>query len=88
MQINKIKPTSQFKRSFRKLPPQIQKQAIKKKNLFVKDPFCKSLKTHKLKGKLKNKWSFSVTYSYRVLFDFKDKNKAVFYDIGDHDIYK
>ena len=55
--------------------------------LFVNDPFDASLKTHKLSGKLKDLWSFSIEYDLRVIFYFtKDKPKrAIFVDIGTHD---
>ena len=55
--------------------------------LFINDPFDAKLKTHKLSGKLKNLWSFSIEYDLRVVFYFtKDKPKrAVFVDIGTHD---
>lgn len=55
--------------------------------LFINDPFEAKLKTHKLSGKLKDLWSFSIEYDLRVVFFFtKDKPKrAVFVDIGTHD---
>ena len=55
--------------------------------LFINDPFDTRLKTHKLSGKLKDLWSFSIEYDLRVVFYFtKDKpKKAVFVDIGTHD---
>ena len=55
--------------------------------LFVNDPFDTSLKTHKLSGKLKDLWIFSIGYDLRVIFYFtKDKPKrAIFVDIGNHD---
>jgi len=55
--------------------------------LFVDDPFDARLKTHKLSGKLRNLWSFSLEYDLRVVFYFtKDKpKKAIFVDIGTHD---
>lgn len=55
--------------------------------LFVIDPFDAKLKTHKLSGKLKDLWSFSIDYNLRVVFFLtKDKpKKAVFIDIGTHD---
>ncbi|TCD04199.1 type II toxin-antitoxin system mRNA interferase toxin, RelE/StbE family [Pedobacter frigidisoli] len=58
-----------------------------KLNLFIEDPFSSKLKTHKLSGKLKGSWSFSVEYDLRVVFFFtKDKPmKAVLVDIGNHD---
>jgi addiction module RelE/StbE family toxin len=54
--------------------------------LFINDPFNPKLKTHKLSGKLKDLWSFSLEYDLRVVFFFtKDKpKKAVFIDIGNH----
>jgi mRNA-degrading endonuclease YafQ of YafQ-DinJ toxin-antitoxin module len=55
--------------------------------LFINDPFEAKLKTHKLSGRLKDLWSFSIEYDLRVVFFFtKDKpKKAVFVDIGTHD---
>ena len=55
--------------------------------IFVADPYQMQLKTHKLSGKLKGLWSFSIDYDLRVVFYFtKDKPpKAVFVDIGTHD---
>ncbi|HAX78274.1 MAG TPA: hypothetical protein DCY88_21245 [Cyanobacteria bacterium UBA11372] len=51
----------------------------------MNDSFEKSLKTHKLSGKLKEFWSFSIEYDERILFYFTDDGKAVFVDIGSHD---
>ncbi len=57
-----------------------------KLEIFVSNPFDSKLKTHKLSGKLKGLWSFSIEYDIRVVFYFtKDKpEKAVFIDIGTH----
>jgi len=70
------------------LPPHIQKVVIKKEAIFVNNPFDKTLKTHKLKGNLKDFWSFSVNYSFRIVFEFVKKDEVIFYDIGDHQIYQ
>ena len=55
--------------------------------VFIDEPFDAQSKTHKLSGKLKQQWSFTVEYDIRVVFYFtKDKPvKAVFTDIGKHD---
>ncbi|HOU47010.1 MAG TPA: type II toxin-antitoxin system YafQ family toxin [Chitinophagales bacterium] len=55
--------------------------------LFIANPFDAKLKTHKLSGKLKNLWSFSIEYDVRVIFYFNNDKpkKAVFVDIGNHD---
>jgi mRNA-degrading endonuclease YafQ of YafQ-DinJ toxin-antitoxin module len=56
-------------------------------DVFTSDPFESKLKTHRLSGKLKDMWSFSLDYNLRIVFYFtKDKpKKAVFIDIGTHD---
>lgn len=46
------------------------------------------LRTHKLKWKLDWYYSFSIDYSYRVLFKFLDRDKILFLNVWDHDIYK
>ncbi|MBT3384806.1 MAG: type II toxin-antitoxin system mRNA interferase toxin, RelE/StbE family [Prolixibacteraceae bacterium] len=55
--------------------------------LFIENPFNINLKTHKLSGKLRGAWSFSITYDLRVVFKFtKDSPKrAILIDIGNHD---
>ena len=55
-------------------------------DLFINNPYDPALKTHKLSGKLKDLWSFSVEYDLRVIFYFADNNsKAVFVNFGSHD---
>lgn len=81
--------SSSFKRAFRKRIKGTASEEIfwKTVEIFIDNPFHQQLKTHKLSGKLKNLWSFSVEYDLRVIFYFtKDKpQKAVFVDTGNHD---
>jgi len=53
--------------------------------IFKNNPFDSRLKTHKLSGKLKDLWSFSIEYDQRVVFYFIDTDKIVFIHIGNHD---
>ncbi len=78
----------EFKRLFKKLPLEVKKEAIKKEKIFLKDPYSQSLKTHKLSGKLKGRWAFSISYTHRIIFAFLDKEYVLFHSIGTHDIYK
>ena len=84
----KIHTAPQFKKSIQKIPYRTQTAFQKKLKLFRQDPFYPPLKTHKLSGKMKSYYSFSVSYSYRVLFKFLSKNEALFINIGTHEIYK
>lgn len=79
-----------FRRSYRGLDREIKEQTEESIALFRRNPFNIRLDTHRLHGKLKKQWSFSVNNQYRILFDFlnKEQTEAVFLDIGDHRIYR
>ena len=81
--------STSFKKSFRKriLSTEFESDFWLCLEKFIENPFAEDLKTHKLSGKLKGSWSFSVAFDLRVVFYFtKDKSKnAVFVDIGKHD---
>lgn len=79
--------TSDFRKSYKKLPKNIQDIVDRKDVLFRKDSFDSSLHTHKLHGQLDTLWSFWITRNYRVLFEFV-KDGVIFHDIGTHGIYK
>lgn len=76
-----------FTKNYKRLPLKIKLKAERRELLFCKDPFDPRLKTHKLHGKLKDTWSFSVDNTFRILFEFTD-SCVIFLDIGDHDLYK
>ncbi|HEC92675.1 MAG TPA: type II toxin-antitoxin system mRNA interferase toxin, RelE/StbE family [Candidatus Atribacteria bacterium] len=76
---------NEYKRKLSEKELQRLKERIK---IFKQNPFDQRLKTHKLKGNLKDYWVFSITYSDRILFRFLEKGKVFFIDIGNHSIYK
>jgi hypothetical protein len=47
--------------------------------------FDQRLRTHKLSGRLKDLWSFSVEYDLRIVFAFLEGDQALFVDIGTHE---
>lgn len=85
--IKKIYYTSSFLKSIKKLSLKEKKLIQKREKIFRKNPFDKRLKTHKLKGRLKGLYSFSITYSQRILFEFTKEGEVIFYEIGGHEIY-
>ena len=79
--------SSSFKRAFKKRvagDTDAEARFWERTDVFKSDPFDPQLRTHKLSGKLKDLWSFSVEYDLRVIFYFVDSNRAVFVDIGTH----
>jgi len=88
MKIKNIFYSSHFRNAFRKISPAIQKKAFEKEELFRQECFQPSLKTHKLKGELKDYWAFSVSHSCRIMFIFEENSSVSFIDIGSHSIYE
>lgn len=84
----KIIYSSKFAKEYKKLPQKIKLNAEKKEKIFRKDPFDPRLKTHKLSGKLKDFYSFSIDYQYRIIFELIDKDIVWFHSVGTHEIYK
>ena len=78
---------SKFAREYKKLPNEIKVLAEKKEKLFRTNPFNPALDTHKLHGRFKEFWSFSIDKKYRIIFEFGENREVHFHSIGDHDIY-
>lgn len=77
-----------FTKQYKKLPETLKLEIKERISLFREDPVHPFLKTHKLHGILKNNWSFSVNYKYRIVFQYLSKEKVVLLCVGDHEIYK
>lgn len=80
--------SSSFRRSLRRaLKANLARRQRFEKALsvFIMDPFADVLRTHKLSGPLKGRWSFSVEHDLRVVFRFIEPDRAIFEEIGSHD---
>ena len=84
----RLNRSSRFKRSFKKLPANIKEDIASKLRIFSRDPFERSLHTHKLSGKLADYYAFCLRDGYRVLFDFEKDGVVLLINIGSHDDYK
>ncbi|OGG67787.1 hypothetical protein A3C95_02085 [Candidatus Kaiserbacteria bacterium RIFCSPHIGHO2_02_FULL_56_30] len=82
-----VEYSRRFLKSASNLPKSTIRQAEEKESLFRKEPFHSSLRTHKLHGKDKDSWAFSINVRYRIKFIFLSKTRVLFLDIGLHDIY-
>jgi mRNA-degrading endonuclease YafQ of YafQ-DinJ toxin-antitoxin module len=86
--IKKIYYSSHFLRAFKHLPIQLKPLVVEREILFRKDCFDAKLKTHKLSGKYKEHWAFSIDYHYRVMFRFLSASEVLFENVDDHAIYE
>ena len=62
--------TPTFFRSMKSLPTALQEEVFEKIDLFRDPANHQALKVHKLRGKLKDCFSFSVNYKIRVVFEY------------------
>ncbi|MEO7766019.1 MAG: type II toxin-antitoxin system mRNA interferase toxin, RelE/StbE family [Ferruginibacter sp.] len=84
----KIAYSPAFVRAYKKqIKNQISTQLLfnEKVTLFLQDPYHPQLRTHKLSGKLKDFYSFTIGYDLRVIFYFASENEVIFENIGSHD---
>ena len=79
---------SRFFKKYQKLPIKIKLSIEDKEKVFRRNPFDPLLRTHRLHGRLKGLWAFSLTAKYRIIFDFLGGDKVRFITIGTHDIYE
>ncbi len=77
-----------FFRQLKKLEKELQEEVFEKIELFEVDHKNPVLKVHKLKGRLNGRYSFSVNYKTRIVFQCLSKEEVVFLAVGDHDVYK
>ena len=83
-----IFPESYLKKEqkFLKKHPELVERYKKVLRLLELNPYHPSLRLHKLEGKLKGKYSVSITMAYRIIITFAvTEDGIVFLDIGPHD---
>jgi len=76
--------TATFDKLFVSLPRKIQLKADRKTELFLGNPFNRTLRTEKLHPKKHDVWSFRVDRDYRIVFKFTGPGKVEFRYIGHH----
>jgi addiction module RelE/StbE family toxin len=77
-----------FKKSYKKrikTDAKLNKKFWENMELFLDNPFSSPLRTHKLSGKLRGYWAFSVAEDCRLIFEFIGENRVLLVDIGSHD---
>jgi len=84
----RISYSARFEKQYRKLSEVLKITAEEREDIFRDNPFHISLSTHKLHGKLKGFYAFSINNKYRIIFEFVGTDNIRFHYIGTHDIYE
>ena len=79
--------SARFAKQYRKLSTAVKMLAEEREIVFRSHPFDATLSTHKLHGKLKGYYSFSINNKYRIIFEFVNDGTIKFHYVGTHDIY-
>ena len=77
-----------FLRTLKTLPLPLREMALEKIDLFQDPSRHAVLKVHKLRGRLRECYAFSVNYQFRIVFAYVGKpRRAYLLAIGDHTVY-
>ena len=77
-----------FIRAYQKLPDHIRNDFDEKIIIFENNPRDPRLRTHKLKGKFQESFSFYLRDGFRVYFEFSGKNEIDLLYVGPHNGYR
>ena len=82
--------TPGFLRMLKVLPDALREEAIEQIESFKNPTNHERLKVHKLTGRLKGRYGFSVNYNTRIVFCYltTKPKEALLLAIGDHDVYR
>ena len=79
-----LKYLPKFKKQYKKLPQNFQKQFDNRMRLFVQDPTNQLLRIHPLKGNYAGYWSLNVNGDIRALYKIQGDEIVIFALIGTH----
>jgi len=79
--------TDRFKKNYKNLHPNEQKQVIRKIKILSENPMHPSLRTKRIQG-MDNLFECSVNMDIRVIWYYEDSLIIILLDVGHHDILK
>lgn len=79
--------TPEFFRKLKKIPPSLLEIAFKKIELFRDRNNHQRLEVHKLHGKYKGFFGFSIDRKNRIMFEWISDDEARLHTVGNHSIY-
>lgn len=79
-----IQYTPKFKKQYKKLPLELQRQFDERLKLFVTDPTNPMLRVHPLKGSYRGYWSLNISGDLRAIYLKKGDEIIIFALIGTH----
>ena len=77
-----------FLKKLDKLESSVRDEAVWRIERFKNPRNHKALRVHKLHGRFKDRYAFSITNKVRIIFRYENPKFASILTIDDHDVYK
>ena len=76
-----------FIKNLKKTKGDLKEEILNRVEMLADESNHEMLKVHKLKGRLKDRYSFSVDYKNRIVFVYLDENTIYLLNFGGHKVY-
>ena len=86
--VRTILVSSLYSRLYRKQTAEIRKKIAEREPIFKADVYDPRLNTHKLHGRLRHLWSYSIDLRHRIVFKFIGPASVLYIEVGDHAVYR
>ncbi len=80
-----VRYTAKFLRMYKGLEQRLKEEVKEKISLFRSEKNHASLKIHRLHGRFKSCFSFTINYKIRIVFKYEDKKTVNLLYVGSHD---
>ena len=82
--MKRIRFSNKFKKQYQKLSPKLKQQTKSQISLWQDSPHDKSLRAHRLSGKMSRFYSINITGDVRALYEVIDGEIYLYQMIGTH----
>ena len=87
MRTFEITYSPKFIKNLKKVKGDLKEEILNRIEMLVDESNHEMLKVHKLKGRLKDRHSFSVDYKNRIVFVYIDDGTIYLLNFGGHEVY-
>ena len=87
MKAFEITYSPKFIKNLKKVKGELKEEILNRVEMLTNESNHEMLRVHKLKGRLKGRYSFSIDYKHRIVFLYLDENTIYLLNFGGHEVY-
>lgn len=76
-----------FIKNLKKIKGELKEEILNRVEMLANESNHEMLRVHKLKGRLKDRYSFSIDYKHRIVFVYLDEYTIYLLNFGGHGVY-